>query len=157
MDRTLNLRRARWSEQELTLLKAGIAEGLSGSQIAEKMLASGFKRTRNAVIGKYHRMLSRHKVLPLALSKERDKSIELTPREILIGDLAFLFKRATIYEICEAVGADFNTEHFDVRWAIAMVLGNCLRAIGSEKDCAKRESQERIAKMRAIVAREVAA
>ena len=157
MNRELNFRGVPWSEQELALLKAGIAEGLKGSQIADKMLAAGFERTRNAVIGKYHKLLKRHKVLPLARSKENGKRVELTPREIMIGDLAFRYKRATIYEICEAIGADFRTEFDDVLWAINMVLGKRPREIGSEMDCLASESRERIAKMRAIVAREAAA
>ena len=157
MNRELNLRGVPWSEQELALLKAGIAEGLTGGQIADKMIAAGFERTRNAVIGKYHKLLKRHKVLPLARSKERGKRVELTPRQIMIGDLAFRYRSATVYEICEAIGADFSTEFADVLWAINMVLGQRVREVGSELDCLDHESRERIAKMRAIVAREAAA
>ena len=157
MNRELNFHGVPWSDQEINFLRAVIAEGLSAGQSADRMLSVGFERTRNAVIGKYHKLLKRHKVLPLARSKENGKRVELTPREIMIGDLALRYKRATIYEICEAIGADFRTEFADVLWAINMVLGKRPREIGSELDCLASESMERIAKMRAIVAREVAA
>jgi GcrA cell cycle regulator len=45
-----------WSEERVDLLKKLHGEGLSASQIATRICATGFECTRNAVIGKANRM-----------------------------------------------------------------------------------------------------
>lgn len=70
-----------WSESEITLLRADWARGLSAGQIAKKL--SG--RSRNAVIGKIHRLGPPKRLQPCA--KPRSAKYATRSRPVLLPRL----------------------------------------------------------------------
>ena len=64
-----------WSESNILLLQDFVAKGLSASQIAKELgSAAGFYCSRNAVVGKVHR-------LGLKLEKSHEKYTRARPRK----------------------------------------------------------------------------